>query len=369
MKRLGYDWYGALIGVGLPVVATFVEAYRHLGTLTPDALLRTHLHQPLLWLMDTTPFVLGAIGKLVERQHDELVRQSAEILRQSDEIVRLEQARRESFDRTAKELSLVAQGLLGNVAAFTRTTSEAAAGVRETTAAMNQLSLSASSAALTAETVIGLAVQAERQSAQGLAQAEASGAELLRLAEEVRGLSRQIEALDARMRDVYDLGDLLRDVADRSEQLAEGAAGIAARAGSGTEGPGDVAERLRRQGAETRSAAAHARQTLSDVHRAMLDAVSAAEGGIAHAQLGAATATRTAETIRGLATALSESSRAAREIARVAQQQEGAIEQVLKAMNEIAHSTDDTLASTREVDREARALNELATFLRAATKA
>ena len=113
---------------------------------------------------------------------------------------------------------------------------------------------------------------------------------------------------------------------------------------------------------------ARGRQDLADVHRAMLDAVTAAEGGIAHAQLGASAAIRTAETIRGLATALSESSRAAREIARVAQQQEGAIEQVLKAMNEIAHATDDTLASTREVDREARALNELATFLRAATK-
>jgi methyl-accepting chemotaxis protein len=41
---------------------------------------------------------------------------------------------------------------------------------------------------------------------------------------------------------------------------------------------------------------------------------------------------------------------------------------VLKSMTEIAHATDETAASTREVDREARALNELATFLRTATK-
>jgi len=369
MKRLRYDVYGAIVGAGLPIVATLIETFRQLGTLAPAAILRTHLHQPLLWIMDTTPFVLAALGKVIQRQHDDLVRQSEELVHQSDEIVRLEQARRESFDRTAKELSHAAQGLLGNVAAFTRLTSEAAGSVRQTTLTMNQLSQGAAAAALTAETVIGLAVAAERQSEQGLAQAEASGTELLLLAEEVRGLSRRIEALDAQMREVYDLGDLVRSVADRSEQVAEGAALVAARAGRGQDGLAELAERLRGQGAETRTAAAQVRQILTDVHRAMLGAMSAAEEGIARAQLGAKTANRTGETIRGLATALSESARAAREIARVAQQQEGAIEQVLKSMNEIAHATDETLASTHEVDREARALNELATLLKAATKA
>jgi methyl-accepting chemotaxis protein len=369
MNRLRYDVYGAILGAGLPIVATIIEAFRQLGSVAPAALLRTHLHQPLLWIMDTTPFVLAALGKVIQRQHDDLVLQSGELVQQSDQIVRLEQARRESFDRTAKELSHAAQGLLGNVAAFTRTTSDAAASARQTTTSMSQLSQGAAAAALTAETVIGLAVQAERQSEQGLAQAEASGAELLRLAEEVRGLSRRIEALDAQMRDVYELGDRVRTVADRSEQIAESAALVAVRAGRGADGLPELAEGLRHQAAETRSAAAQVRQILTDVHREMLAAMSAAEGGIERAQLGAMAATRTGETIRGLATALSESARAAREIARVAQQQEGAIEQVLKSMSEIAHATDETLASTREVDREARALNELATFLRTATKA
>ena len=53
----------------------------------------------------------------------------------------------------------------------------------------------------------------------------------------------------------------------------------------------------------------------------------------------------------------------------MAQQQESAIEQVLKAMNEIGHATEETVASTQEVAREARALNDLASTLRAATRA
>ena len=37
-------------------------------------------------------------------------------------------------------------------------------------------------------------------------------------------------------------------------------------------------------------------------------------------------------------------------------------------MNEISHATEETVASTHEVAREARALNELASFLKNATK-
>jgi methyl-accepting chemotaxis protein len=367
MKRFRYDVYGALLGAGLPIVATFIEALRLYDSVAPLALLRAHLNQPLLWIMDTTPFVLGALGKIIVNQHHDLVRQHEEIVRQSDEIVRLEQARRESFDRTAKELFHAAQGLLGNVAAFTSTSAGAAASVRQTTAAMNQLSQSATAAALTAETVIGIALQAERASADGLRHAEATGEELVGLAEEVRALSRQIEALNVRMGDVYEVAGLVGAVAERARLIAR-AATEAVASSPAPGGLGELAAELERQSEEARAAASRVKGVLTEVHRAMLAAVSAAEHGIGRAQSGAKIATQTSDTIRGLSTALGESARAAREIARVAQQQEGAIEQALKAMNQISHATEETLASTHEVAREARSLNELASFLKTATK-
>jgi methyl-accepting chemotaxis protein len=360
MKRLGYDVYGAILGAGLPLVATFIEALRELGSVTPAALLHAHLHQPLLWIMDTTPFVLAALGKVIQRQHDHLVSQG-------EELVRLEQARRESFDRTAKELFHAAQGLLGNVAAFTRISAGAAASVRDTTATLSQLSQAATSAALTAETVIGIAVQSERQSQDGLRHAEASSVELLRLAEEVRGLARQIEAVDVQLRQVYDVAELVGRIADGSDRISEAAAELVAGAGPGAERAEALAADVRRQAGETRAAANRVWQVRAEVHRAMLAAVEAAEGGIARAETGARTAGETGDAIRALSTALRDSARAAREIAHVAQQQEGAIERVLKAMNELSHATEGTVASTHEVAREARSLNELASFLKSAT--
>jgi methyl-accepting chemotaxis protein len=252
MRTLRYDWYGALAGVGLPLLGTAIEAMTHFGSVAPAALWKAHLGQPLLWIMDTAPVVLGGLGRVIVRQHQDLVRQSAELVSRSHEVVRVEQARREGFERTAKELAGAAQALLGSVSEFTATTGEAAEGVRETTEAMGELSQSAASAALTADTVIGLAVRSERLLASS----------------------------DAAQPAVRDPEEAVRDLAD----------------------------------------------------------------------------------------ALDRSVRAAKDIARVAQRQELAIEHVLHAMNAISHATHETVASTLAVEREARALSELAESLKAAVK-
>src|SRR5512140_1003415 len=192
-----YDRYGALLGLGLPLVGTMLEALRMHGSLGPSALWDAHRSQPLLWIMDTTPVVLGFLGWIIRAQHRTVVRQGEELVEKSQEIVRLEQARRESLEGTARELFHAAQGLLGNVSEITGTSEGTAATVRQTTAALNQLSQAASAAALTAETVIGIAVQSDRASEEGLAQAEAAGAELVRVADEVRELAAGIQALSA----------------------------------------------------------------------------------------------------------------------------------------------------------------------------
>ena len=329
MRSTRYDLYGAAVGVGLPVLGTVLEAWTRHGGVTPAALTAALSGQPLLWIMATTPFVLGGLGHALVREHDENVRQASEIVRQSEEIVRLEQARRESFQKTASELFGAAQGLLGNVSNFTSTAAETATSVRETSATLHSLSQTASAAALTAETVIGIALQAERASEQGLRHAEASRLDLLELANEVRALSARIEELDARLAEVV--------------------------AAVGVDGPGArIGERLA--------------QALAASQRTMGGALELARHGAQRATAGVQTVTRTAETVQNLSTALREAARAAREIAKVAQQQEAGVEQVLKAMAEISLATEDTMASTHEVAKEARSLNELAHMLRQAVK-
>ena len=319
MRSTRYDLYGAAAGIGLPVLGTVLEAWTRHGGASPAALWAAFSGQPLLWIMATTPVVLGGLGRLLVRQHDQIVRQS-------QEIVALEQARRESFQKTASEVFASAQGLLGNVSAFTRVADVTAGRVKETSTALHALGQSASAAALTAETVIGLALQAERAGVQGRRDAGEASAALLQRSQEVRDLADRVEALDAALRAV---------VTAAGPVPADGPLGKA----------------------------------LAAAGRAMASAVEVARGGVARAAAGAETAARTVEAVHELAGALTAAARGAREIARVAQQQEGGIEEAQRTVAAIALDTEEVGAAVREVEKEARGLTELATALRRAVKA
>jgi methyl-accepting chemotaxis protein len=362
-NTLRYDWYGALIGLGLPMLGSVLEAVRLYHSVTPQAILRAHLDQPLLWIMDTTPFVLGMLGRIILIQQAKLVRQGQQLFEKGQELVALEQARRESFEGAAGKLFHFAQGLAGTVSDFTATTGEAAGSVRRVTETMNGLSQAASAAALTADTVIGIGVQAERASADGLRQVEASGADLARFSEEVQEFASAVDGLSRPLSDLREQSAAVAELSAGADRLL-GLAAQAEKAGVGGRGEPDLLGALRAHAETVRRSAGGLELLLGEVQRVKDAATRAAQAGGERADASARLATRTRETIRGLAISLRESARAAREIARVAQQQEGDIEQVLVAMNEIAHATAGTVVTTQHVENEARSLNDLAASLR-----
>ncbi len=347
--------YGAALGVFFPVIGTVIEAFTRGHGLGLGELLRAQAGSPLLWIIDTAPFFMGVLASLAGRGQDQ--------------ILAVDEARRDGYLRTASELFTAAQALLSTVSSFSSMTAETAASVRETTATMGALGQTATKAALTAETVIGLARQGEKTSVEGLAAVESSLGEMMKLADEVRGLSSRIEALNGRMRDIFEIASVVNYIADRSQKLADRATSESARVGGGVRGFSEVVSEMRSHSDEAKRAAVQVKGILSDVHKAMLAAMTAAEVGIRRAEQGASVASSTGETIRRLATALRDSSQAAKEIATVAQQQDHGIDQVLKAMNEIYLATQETMSSTQAVATEAKALNDLASGLKRAVEA
>ncbi len=345
-----YALYGGLFGLCFPVFATLIEAITRYGSIGAVAQAQS---SPLMWIIDTAPFFLAVFASFAGRRQDA--------------IMAMESSRREAFTRTAQELFGAAQALLSSVSSFSSMTSETAASVRETTATMGQLGHTATQAALTAETVIGFAASSRKCSEDGLQAVDRSMGELAKLAEEVRGLSKKIEALNDRMRDIFEIASVVAYIADRSTRLADSAAKEMER-NPGARGFEPIVAEMRRQADDARRQAAQVKGILGEVHKAMLAAMTAAENGVRRAEQGASVSSATGETIRRLANALKDSSQAAREIATVAQQQDHGFEQVLQAMNEIYLATQETMASTQQVASEAKALNDLASGLRKATQ-
>ncbi len=352
-----YALYGALFGLCFPLIGTIIQAASYPETfgLSGAGMWKAARESPLLWIIFTAPFFLGVFASLAGRRQDQ--------------ILAIEHARRDGYLKTASELFTAAQALLSTVSSFSSMTAETAASVRETTATMGQLGQTATQAALTAETVIGLARQGERTSVEGLTAVETSLGEMVKLTDEVRALSQKIEALNNRMRDIFEIASVVNYVADRSQRLADTAAAEAAKAGAAGRGFDGMVQEMRSHAEEAKKAAVQVKGILSDVHKAMLSAMTAAEVGIRRAEQGATVASGTGETIRRLATALRDSSQAAKEIALVAQQQDHGIDQVLKAMNEIYLATQETMSSTQAVATEAKALNDLASGLKRAVEA
>jgi methyl-accepting chemotaxis protein len=346
--------YGGLFGLAFPIIGTVIEAFTRGFGLAPAGLLHAQEASPLLWIIDTAPFFLAVLAFVAGRGQDH--------------AVGLDDARREGYLKTASELFTAAQALLSTVSSFSSMTAETAASVRETTATMGQLGHSATRAALTAETVIGLARKGERASVEGLSAVEGTLAEMMKLADEVRALSGRIEALNGRMRDIFEIASVVNFISDRSQKLADRAASESSRDGTGGRAFGELVGEMRQHSEEAKRAAVQVKGILAEVHKAMLSAMTAAEVGIRRAEQGAEVASGTGETIRRLATALKESSTAAQEIAALAQQQDHGIDQALKAMNEIYLATQETMSSTHAVATEAKALNDLALGLKRAVE-
>jgi len=346
MRPIPLAALGLLVGLVFPIGGAFLGA-----------------GGPVLWLLGAVPALLAPLGWALGSQ-------AASIEEGRGEMQRVARARRDEAERTSAELAQRAKGLVAAVASLTSSTEETAAGVRDTSATLSRLSTTATASALTAETVVGLALESERTAARGLHTAEQSHEALTRLAEEVQALSQLIAGLNERMRDVHQVADAVAQIAERSRSLSA-TARDQARADGGILAPEafpSLVTRMEGHAGETAEAAARAKGILDEVGAALNGAVEAAEAGSVRAGEGAMVIEGAAATLRDLARALANSARGGREIAAVAQQQESGFEQVRLAMNGIFLAYERTAASTREVAAEARSIGELAGRLKRAVR-
>ncbi len=352
-RVLTYCGFG--VGLLFLVLGTLIHSFAFGGEAGFFSRLVLAQSTPLMWLVDTLPFVLGLAAGRFGLREDQYRSQGAT---KGDYLITL-----------AGEINSGAQALLAAVDWFSKATAQTATAVRATTSTIQGLSQGATQAALSAETVAGLVSKTKEYSANGLQAIGVSTAELLKLSENVRGLSKSIEGVNDRMRTIFEIASVMNYLGERFQGLADSAAGELEQSAEVPLGLRFVVAEMRRQGKAAQNGASTVQNLVAEMQKAMTAAMVAAEMGVTRAERGALVATKTGDNIKKLSDALESSSRAATNIANIAKEQDHGIGQVLGSMNNVSHATTKAMASTDRVASAAQVLNELAGRLDSSARA
>jgi hypothetical protein len=243
-------------------------------------------------------------------------------------------------------------------------TAEEASAVQETSTTVDEVRQTAQLSAQKARAVTDAVQKTAQVSQEGRRAVDETVKGMRDTRSRMEAIAERILALSERGQAIGEIIATVNDLAEQSNLLAVNAAIEAAKAGEAGRGFAVVAAEVKALAERSKQATAQVRGILGEIQRATQAAVMAAEQGVKASEAGVAIASEAGEAIRLLADGLTESAQAAQQILASAQQQSTGTEQIGVAMQNIQQASAQNMASTRQVERAAQDLNELAGRLR-----
>jgi len=244
-------------------------------------------------------------------------------------------------------------------------TAEEATAVQETSATIDEIRQTAQVSAQKARAVTEEAQRTAQVSQDGRRAVEESVRGMQDTRTRMETIAERVLALSEQGQAIGEIMATVGELAEQSNLLAVNAAIEAAKAGEAGRGFAVVAAEVKSLAEQSKQATAQVRTILNEIQRATQAAVMAAEQGVKASDAGLATVARADEAIRLLADSLTTSAQAAQQILVSAQQQATGLDQVGLAMHNVQQASTQNMASTRQMERAAQDLNELAGRLKA----
>jgi methyl-accepting chemotaxis protein len=268
------------------------------------------------------------------------------------------------------QIGEAASALNAQAAEILATTTQQATGATEQSAAISQASTTVDEIKTIAEQLVARA-HAVAEAAQRTVDVSRTGQDTVR--ETIAGMTQikarvdvieeNILALSERTQQIGEIIDAVNDIASQSNMLALNAAVEAARAGEQGKGFAVVAQEVRDLAERSSQATAQVKAILSDIQRATNATGMATEEGKKGVDAGVQLVGQMGETIDRLARVIGESTQSAAQMVAGGQQQTTGMEQIAVAMGNINQVTTQSLASTRQAERSAQELSDLARSL------
>jgi methyl-accepting chemotaxis protein len=237
------------------------------------------------------------------------------------------------------------------------------AAIAQTTTTVDELKTIAEQSVSRAQEVAGTSRRTVEVSRAGQQAVHDTIWSMAQIKAQVEGIAGNILALSEQTQQIGEIITTVNDLSAQSNILALNASVEAARAGEYGKGFAVVAVEVRNLAEQSRQATAQVRTILSDIQKATNATVLATEEGTKRVDEGVQLAARAQDAIEQLGSVIEESAQAATQMVAGGRQQAAGVEQVALAMRNINQATVQNLASTRQAEKAARDLNDLASRL------
>jgi methyl-accepting chemotaxis protein len=284
-----------------------------------------------------------------------------------ERLMHAEQVQRERLQRildsvraAAATLNVSAAEILAATTQQVASSGQQSAELAQTTTTVDEVKIIAGESVARAQEVAGAAertVQVSRAGETAVRQMVESMGRIKRQVEEIAG---HILALSRRTQQVGEIIATVGDLASQSNMLALNASVEAARAGEHGKGFAVVAQEVRSLAEQSKQATVQVRALLEEIQQGTNTTVMATEEGIKGVDEGVRLAAKTGDAIAQLAAVIDESAQVAAQMVAGGRQQAAGVEHIALAMSSINQAMAHSLASTRQAEKAAEDLNDLA---------
>ena len=272
-----------------------------------------------------------------------------------------------SLQLTINQIREVATNLGSAAAEILAATTQQVAGASEQSAAISQTTTTVDEVKTISEQAI-LPLQEVANVSQRTVEVSRTGQQTVQdmidgmnqIKERVEGIAENILALSEQTQQIGEIIATVGDLAAQSNILALNASIEAARAGENGKSFGVVAVEVRNLAEQSRQATAQVRAILSEIQQATNSAVMATEEGTKEVDRRIQQAAEARLAIEQLSAVITESAQTAVQVVAGGRQQAAGVEQIAMAMQNINQATVQSLTSTRQTERAAQNLNQLA---------
>jgi methyl-accepting chemotaxis protein len=263
----------------------------------------------------------------------------------------------------ANNLSSAAVEILAAATQQSAGASEQSAAISQTTTTVDEVKAIAEQASAQAQGVADASQRTVQISQAGQRAVRDTIESMEQIKERVEGIAENILALSEQTQQIGEIIATVNDLASQSNILALNASIEAARAGEHGKGFAVVAVEVRNLAEQSKQATTQVKTILSEIQKATNAAVMATEEGTKKVDAGVQLATQTQQAIEQLSGVITESAQAATQMVAGGRQQVSGVEQIALAMRNINQATMQSLTSTRQAEKSAQGLSELARSL------